>query len=168
MSDSEHSPYRNQLKPRTFEEVLRYAILHKEKIVKGLKETLKAIETGRAKVVFIASNAPLENYKTVIKEYCNIFCDNSVNYIFEVDDWVKLRNVVFEYSGKNEIRSNPKCYCAAILYPSKEEERERKLRQKSQGNSPKKFFKRQEHIFKKMLGGDSLKNTLGAKASGTI
>jgi ribosomal protein L7Ae-like RNA K-turn-binding protein len=156
MSDSEfESPMRSTYKPRSFDDVLKYAIYNKEKVVKGLKETLKAIETGRAKVVFIALNAPLETYKTVIKQYCSIFCDNSTNYIFEVEDWMKLRNAVFEYSGKEEFGHNPKCYCACILYPSKEEERERR-RQKSTSNSPKKVLKRQEHLFKKMIGNDTL------------
>jgi hypothetical protein len=153
MSDHEFSPNRNSIRMRTYDEVLRNAINNKEKIVKGLKETLKAIETRRAKYVFIAMDAPLENYKTVIKQYCLIFNDNeSKNFIFEVDEWIKLRNVAFSYYGAQETKQNPKCYCAAILYPSKEEEKERKMKFMSETGSPLKSLKRQGHLFKKMLG----------------
>jgi hypothetical protein len=158
MMDDDLSPQRKELAGKL--DVLRYAIENNSKIVKGLKETLKAIETRKAKVVFLAEDTPLDTYKTVIRQYCSIFYHSNL-VLLEVKEWMKLRNVAFGFRGKKEELQNPKCYCAAILLPTKEEEKERKTKmEKLQSESNfRKTVNRQSNLalFQKLVTFDTKK-----------
>lgn len=91
-------------------------------VVKGLKETLKSIESQKAKVVYLALDCELEDYTRIVKEYCTLFKRNLV----EVQNWMELRNILMnkppssylELKAKRNgkiAKIGPKCYCAAIL-----------------------------------------------------
>ncbi len=67
-------------------------IIDNRKIVKGLKETLRAIETKKAEKVYLGVDAFLEKYKLVISEYCSIF---NVPLI-RINKWIELRDIVFK------------------------------------------------------------------------
>ena len=91
-------------------------------IVKGVKETLKAIEANRCKVVFITKDCEDDSYKKCIRDYSEMY---SVP-IIEVDSKYLIRDtVMLGIPSKiiiNKARSNgkepkvmPNCYVAAIL-----------------------------------------------------
>ncbi len=91
-------------------------------VVKGLKETIKAIESHKAKVVYLANECELEDYKKVIREFCGLF----MTKLIIVNDWRELRDILIKgipssileenaiKKGKT-LRLTPKCYSAAIL-----------------------------------------------------
>lgn len=94
----------------------------KGNVVKGLKETLKAIETNRAKIVYLAKDCELDNYKKLITDSCSVY---NISLI-EVGDWTLLRDILMPGDTSKEIienakrkgkiaKINPKCYCAATL-----------------------------------------------------
>ena len=98
---------------------LKNAIIDGRKIIKGLKETLRAIETNKAEKVYLARDCEIRNYLTLIKEYCVLF---NIELI-EIPNWTSLRDVVMINNKnfkptdkiKNKLKISPRCYCAAIL-----------------------------------------------------
>ena len=91
-------------------------------IVKGVKETLKAIEANRCKVVFITKDCDDDSYKKCIRDYSEMY---SVP-IIEVDNKFLIRDTVMlgvpsdiiinkAKSNGKEPKVMPNCYVAAIL-----------------------------------------------------
>jgi ribosomal protein L7Ae-like RNA K-turn-binding protein len=91
-------------------------------VSKGLKETLRAIKSQKAKLVYLAVDCDLPDYKKVIEESCDLFKVK----IFEVNDWKEIRDcvmdcvpsgIIFEKARRNGVKAKikPKCYVAAIL-----------------------------------------------------
>lgn len=91
-------------------------------VVKGLKETLKAIESDKAEVVFLAQDCELEDYKKLIIDYCNIHSKTLV----DVKAWTELRDILIDGIPSSMVLENarkkgkvakisPKCYSAAIV-----------------------------------------------------
>lgn len=100
---------------------LKYAS-HCGVVVKGIKETLRAIKSQKAKVVYLASFCEVRDYKEIIEEYCELF---KVKMIM-VNDWKEIRDAVIEglpseiliekARSKGRIpKITPKCYSAAII-----------------------------------------------------
>jgi ribosomal protein L7Ae-like RNA K-turn-binding protein len=90
-------------------------------VVKGLKETLRAIESGKAKIVYCAKNDN-ENYMSLIQKFSEIYKTECL----VVDNWLELRDTLFQTKPSFQIieearrqgkipKINPKCYCAAII-----------------------------------------------------
>jgi ribosomal protein L7Ae-like RNA K-turn-binding protein len=91
-------------------------------VVKGLKETLKAIESQKAKLVFIAVDNELEDYKKILTDFCSLY----KKPLIEVNEWKELRDLLMDEipskilinraKKKGKIaKITPKCYCAAII-----------------------------------------------------
>jgi ribosomal protein L30E len=91
-------------------------------VSKGLKETLRAIKSQKAKLVYLAIDCDIPDYKKVIEDSCEIFKVK----IFEVNDWREIRDnvmdclpssIIMEKARRNGIKPKikPKCYVAAIL-----------------------------------------------------
>jgi hypothetical protein len=100
----------------------------KGNVVKGLKETIRLIESGRAKTVFCAKSDDNENYLNVIKQICLLYKIE----LIELDDWLILRDILINTTPSEEVKAKarrlgkeakikPKCNCAAII------EKEKKL-----------------------------------------
>ena len=91
-------------------------------VVKGFKETIKAIESGKAKLVFLAKDCENMEYYSIIRELKTIFSFE----LQEIDTWVELRDILGlgipsdilidkkKKLGK-EPKIRPKCHCAAII-----------------------------------------------------
>lgn len=91
-------------------------------VVKGIKETLKAIEANKCQVVFVSRDCEDDSYKKCIREFCDMY---SVSLI-ETDNKYQIRDAVMlgepsyiliekaKASGKT-LKIMPNCYCAAIL-----------------------------------------------------
>lgn len=91
-------------------------------IVKGIKETLKAIEANKCKKVFISKECDDDFYRKCIKDFCDMY---SVP-IIETETKYQIRDAVMlgepsqslidkaKSTGKDPI-IKPNCYCAAIL-----------------------------------------------------
>ena len=99
---------------------LKYASVT-NRVVKGLKETLRAIESGQARVVFSAF-CENQDYMNLIKIYCDLY---KTEIIF-IENWMDLRDIVFNCKPSTEIEEKarkqgkiakikPKCYCVAII-----------------------------------------------------
>lgn len=96
--------------------------LHHGGVVKGIAETLKALEAGKAKVVFIAEDCDNEQYKETIRT----LAENSGVPVVEVPTWVELKDFcklgllsstiikIAEEKGK-EAKIKPRCSSAAII-----------------------------------------------------
>jgi len=90
-------------------------------VVKGLKETLRTIESGKAKIVYCAKNEN-EDYMNLIQKFSEIYKKELVI----VGDWLELRDILFKTKPSYLIieeakrqgiipKINPKCFCAAII-----------------------------------------------------
>ncbi len=90
-------------------------------VVKGLKETLRAIESGKAKIVYCAKNEN-EDYMNLIQKFSEIY---KIELVM-VSDWLELRDNIFKTKPSNLIieearrqgkipKITPKCFCAAII-----------------------------------------------------
>jgi ribosomal protein L7Ae-like RNA K-turn-binding protein len=97
------------------------------KIVKGLKEILKAIENNKTKKVYLASDCDNKEYSSILEEFSAIYQFELVR----VKNWVELRDIVFsgsvlpsrfiiENAEMKGIKAkiHPKCYAACILNQS--------------------------------------------------
>jgi hypothetical protein len=102
----------------------------------GLRETMKSIESNRAKLVYIANDCEVNEYEKLLKELCDL---NNVTYII-VPTWIYIRDVLFkgptskelislENEKKKKAKIQPKCNSAAVLYTI-EEINEFKFKQK--------------------------------------
>lgn len=91
-------------------------------IVKGIKETLKAIEAKKCKFVYITKECEDDSYRKCIKNYCEMY---SVP-IYEFDTKYAIRDSVMigvpssiiiskALSIGKEPKVMPNCYVAAIL-----------------------------------------------------
>ncbi len=91
-------------------------------VAKGLRETLRAIRSNTAKIVYLAVDCDIKDYKNVIEESCELFKVD----IVEINDWKELRDSVmdcipsdirldkFRRKGKTP-KITQKCFVAAIL-----------------------------------------------------
>lgn len=95
-------------------------------IVKGVKETLKAIEAKKCLEVFLSKECEDDSYKKCIKDYCEMY---SIP-IIEVENKYLIRDTVMlglpsdlliskAISVGKEPRVMPNCHVAAILEESK-------------------------------------------------
>lgn len=73
-------------------------------VVKGIKETLKAIENRRAKFVYLAGDCELTDYNKILEEYCKTL---KIDY-YIVDKWHKLRDIVMKGPKSEEIEEKIK------------------------------------------------------------
>ncbi len=91
-------------------------------VVKGVAETLKALEAGKAKIVFLAEDCDNQQYKDTV----TTLASNSGVPLVEVPTWIELKDFcklgldsttiqkIAEEKGK-EAKIKPKCSCAAII-----------------------------------------------------
>jgi ribosomal protein L7Ae-like RNA K-turn-binding protein len=98
--------------------------LDKKNVIFGLKETIKSIESNRAKIVYIANNCEVKEYEKLLKELCEL---NNVTYLI-VPTWTYLRDVLFKnrpttselklLANRNNklLKIQPKCNSAVILF----------------------------------------------------
>jgi ribosomal protein L7Ae-like RNA K-turn-binding protein len=96
--------------------------LHHGGVVKGVAETLKSLESGRAKVVFLADDCDNEQYKSTVRALAE---QNRVPVV-EIPSWVELKDYcklgldsqtiqkIAEEKGK-EAKIKPRCSAAAIV-----------------------------------------------------
>jgi ribosomal protein L30E len=91
-------------------------------VCKGLKETIRAIKSNKAKSVYLASDCVQVDYKKLIVDLCELY---KVEF-FEMKDWLEIRDnvmdcipshILIEKARKNGSRAKitPKCHVAAIL-----------------------------------------------------
>ncbi len=91
-------------------------------VVKGLKETIRAIKSGKAKEVYVSKDPKIKDYIALIKEYCNFFKINCT----QIDNWMDIRDaVIYDEPStiiieRARIRGvtpiiRPKCNSAAII-----------------------------------------------------
>lgn len=93
------------------------------RVVKGLNETMRAIEQRKVKLVFIAADCLIEDYSKLIQKLCEL---NDIQYII-VPKWTHLRDILFknlptsaeiiEMADKKAkpVNIRPKCNAAAIF-----------------------------------------------------
>ena len=94
------------------------------KVVKGIRQTIKAIIAGKVQYVFLCKNNSLgDKYDSVIKNYAKEYMGKEPIII---SDFLILRDIVMNkyisncgdikknITGKNKIKG-PKCFCAAIV-----------------------------------------------------
>jgi ribosomal protein L7Ae-like RNA K-turn-binding protein len=97
-------------------------------VVKGFRETVKAIESGKAKLVFLAKDCENIEYYNLIKDLKTIVSFE----LQEIDTWIELRDILnlgipsdilIEKKKKigKEPKIRPKCHCAAIIFENEEE-----------------------------------------------
>ena len=91
-------------------------------VVKGISETIKALESQKAKVVFLAEDCDNDNYKNLLKAIAKEFNIP----VIAIDKWEKLKDFcrlgllsstireIAEKKGK-EGKIKPRCSCCAIL-----------------------------------------------------
>jgi ribosomal protein L7Ae-like RNA K-turn-binding protein len=91
-------------------------------VVKGIAETLKALEAQKAKIVFLADDCDNEDYKATIRGLASQF---NVPVV-DVETWIQLKDYcglgvnseiiksVAEEKGK-EPKIKPRCSSAAII-----------------------------------------------------
>jgi small subunit ribosomal protein S12e len=96
--------------------------LHHGGVVKGIAETLKALEAGKAKVVFMAEDCDNEQYKTTVRA----LSEQQGVPVVDVPTWVELKDFcqlgllsstiikIAEEKGK-EAKIKPRCSAAAIV-----------------------------------------------------
>jgi small subunit ribosomal protein S12e len=96
--------------------------LHHGGVVKGIAETLKALEAGKAKVVFIAEDCDNEQYKDTVRALSG---QQNVPVV-DIPTWVELKDFcklgllsstiikIAEEKGK-EPKIKPRCSAAAII-----------------------------------------------------
>jgi ribosomal protein L30E len=91
-------------------------------VVKGFRETLKAIKTFKAKVVYLAVDCDQKDYIQLVHEFCEIFKIK----LIKVKNWLDIRDNAMDCIPSHilidkakrlgkRIKITPKCYCAAIL-----------------------------------------------------
>lgn len=91
-------------------------------VVKGIKETIKAIEHNNCNVVYLATDCEDLTYKKCIKDFCEMYLVKLVEKYnnLQIRDAVMIGDSSYNiiktanYKGKQP-RIMPKCYCAAIL-----------------------------------------------------
>ena len=96
--------------------------LHHGGVVKGVAETLKALEAAKAKVVFIAEDCDNEQLKDTIRA----LAAQAGVPVVDVPTWIELKDFcklgllsstiikIAEEKGK-EAKIKPRCSCAAIV-----------------------------------------------------
>jgi small subunit ribosomal protein S12e len=96
--------------------------LHHGGVVKGVAETLKALESQKAKVVFLAEDCDNEQYKETVRALAKL---NGVPVV-DVETWVELKDScklgllsstiqrIAEEKGK-EPKMKPRCSSATII-----------------------------------------------------
>lgn len=105
---------------------------YKGNLVKGLRETLRAIKLRKAVNVYLADSDLSEKYSTVIMDFCKLYL---LKYPIQIKDFTILRDIVMKRTPSDIIKLNaskygedtsgkkkqkgPKCYCAAIIEPKK-------------------------------------------------
>ena len=115
----------NLAKPEDIKE-LKLAVFN-DKVVKGMKEILKAIEINNVKKVFIAKGECDLEYSSIVEEFKTIYRFELV----EVESWIELRDIVFAGSElpssiiveKARMKGvtpkiHPKCYAVCIVIES--------------------------------------------------
>lgn len=91
-------------------------------ILKGVSETLKALENNKVKLVFLADDCDDENYKNVV----TLLCKEKRVPVIPVDTWENLKDYCRLGLNSNEIRKiaedkgkdakiKPRCSSASIL-----------------------------------------------------
>lgn len=91
-------------------------------ILKGVSETLKALENNKVKLVFLADDCDDENYKNVV----TLLCQEKRVPVIAVDTWENLKDYCRLGLNSNEIRKiaedkgkdpkiKPRCSSASIL-----------------------------------------------------
>jgi hypothetical protein len=108
-------------------------------VFNGIKETLRAIELKKAKLVYVAVDCEIQDYSDLIIKLCKI---NAIPYI-KVLHWTNLRDVLFKgpiaaelekaakIKGK-PVKITPKCNSAVVLFSKEEEDFMLKAKQKIQ------------------------------------
>ena len=94
------------------------------KVVKGIRQTIKAIVAGKVQEVFLCKNNSLgDKYDSVIRNYAKAYMGKEPIII---SDFLILRDIVMNKyisncgdiqknkTGNNKIKG-PKCFCAAIV-----------------------------------------------------
>ncbi len=96
--------------------------LHHGGVVKGIAETLKALEAQKAKVVFLADDCDNEQYKDTI----TALAEQSGVPVVTVPTWIELKDfcklgllsstlIQIAEEKKKEAKIKPKCSSAAII-----------------------------------------------------
>lgn len=114
----------NELMDEEYLYLMGYLFYQKERgnVIKGIKETIKAIEFKKAKFVYIAEDCELKDYIDLIVQLCEF---NNVQY-YKVKSWRHLRDILIDGLTSLEIENiariknkdpkiTPKCNCAVIL-----------------------------------------------------
>ena len=103
------------------QQVLKISLCHGG-VLKGIAETVKALEQGKAKVVFLADDCDKDDYKNLIKALCS---QNKVPVV-EIPEWVSLKDFcklgmnsetikqIAEEKGK-DAKIKPRCSSAVIV-----------------------------------------------------
>jgi len=115
--------------------------LHHGGVVKGIAETLKALEAGKAKVVFLAEDCDNDQYKETI-----VALAKSYNIpLVEIPTWIELKDFcklglesakiieVAQQKGK-EAKIKPRCSSAAIVDWGEDSEAKTFLEKEIAGN----------------------------------
>jgi ribosomal protein L7Ae-like RNA K-turn-binding protein len=101
-------------------------------VVKGFREVIKAIESGKAKLVFLAKDCENLEYYNIIKELKTIFSFE----LQEIENWIELRDllglgmpseIIIEKKKKlgKEPKIRPKCHSAVVIIDDIEDKKEK-------------------------------------------
>lgn len=99
-------------------------------MVKGLRESLRAIKLRKAINVYLADSDLGEKYSTVLIDFCKLYLQKQP---IQIKDFTILRDIVMkrvpsdiielnaakygEDASSKKKKKGPKCYCAAIIEP---------------------------------------------------
>ena len=97
------------------------------RVVKGIKQTIKAIMSGKAEEVYLCKNNNLgDRYNSVITNYAQAYMAGKEPII--ISNFLILRDIVMNQYISNTLdikgkrigrdfkEKGPKCYCAAIVF----------------------------------------------------
>ena len=94
-----------------------------KRVYKGLKQTIKLIESGETEAVYIAKDVEDQDYAEVILSLCDVY---NVPKIVSVEKWHELRDLVMDCIVPSyilieqakrkgvEARIMPKCYVVGV------------------------------------------------------
>ena len=119
----------NELNKITASEIVLGKALAVNGVIKGIAETIKALESGKVQMVFLAEDCDNDQYKETV-----IALANQYNVkVIDIPTWIELKDFcklgmqsstiikIAEDKGK-EPKIKPRCSCAAIVEWGDEQE----------------------------------------------